>query len=184
MYLRKSQKVIIVTVLILLTFIALVAIYGAYFNQPKETKLKNKSLKVVRNLLTSHDEGEIITRATDPKEAADDIHEAFGKYYTDAFANHVDEMVEEALESERDFKKEPARITFFLIHAGDGFQFSEPKYVSYHQLLINEGGSFSTAQIIIDVSPGDYEWIGRERGLPYLKVVKDGWSFKINEIVK
>lgn len=164
--------------------IAITAVYSAYFYQPKETKIRNKSLGVVQDLLASHEEGEIITRETDPQKAADDIHEAFGKYYTDAFAEHVEETVKEALESDRDFKKDPARITFFLVHAGDGFQFSEPKYVMYNKLLINEGGSFSSAQIIIDLSPEDYEWIGRELGLPYLKVVKDGWSFKINEIVK
>src|SRR5699024_9802156 len=148
------------------------------------TTMKNRSLEVVQDLLASHEEGEIITRETDPRKAADEIHQAFGKYYTDALAEYVKKADKEALESDLDFKKDPARITFFVVHEGEGFQLSKPKHIMYDKLITNEEGSFSSAQIIIDLSPDDYEWIGRELGLPYVNVVRQGLNYKINEIVK
>ncbi|HLR15827.1 MAG TPA: hypothetical protein VK144_08365 [Bacillota bacterium] len=174
------QRITIFVVLVLLSIIFLVAIYGAYFHQSKEERIQDKSREVVERLLDSREEGEIISEAEDPAEVMKDVHAAFGEYFTDEYTAQVEEAIVQAMTDGRDFKENPARITFFLIHKGDGFQFSKPERTTYEKAT----ASADVGVIHIIVSPDDYEWVGRELGLPYLEIVKDGSTYKIKKIVK
>lgn len=174
------QRITIFVVVVLLAIIFLIAIYGAYFHQSKEERIRDKSRDVVESLLDSRDEGEIISEAEDPSEVMKDVDEAFGEYFTDEYASQVEEAITEAMADGHDFNEDPARITFFLIHKGDGFQFSKTESISYEKTTSSPDAGI----MYISVSPDDYEWVGRELGLPRLEIVKEGRTYKINKIVK
>lgn len=175
------QTITIFVVLVLLAIIFLVAIYGAYFHQSKEERVQEESRKVVERLLDSHEEGAIISEAENVSEVMKDVEDAFGEYFTDAYATQVEEAIIEAMADGRDFNENPARITFFLIHKGDGFQFSKPEGITN----VKSTNSTDVGFIYISVSPHDYDWVGRELGLPQLEIIKDeSRTYKINKIKK
>lgn len=179
---RLRQRVTIIVILFLLAIIFIFAMYKAYFYKPIEQRNSENLMEPIEALLDSHEDGDVITDKTDPKQAADEVNEKLGEYYTDKFAQEVEDSIRTAMDSDRDFKKDPARITFFLINKGDGLQFAPPEYISPNHR--KESKNISNVEAIIQLPPDDPEWIGLELGLPRIKVVKEGWSYKINHVEK
>ncbi len=179
MHVRKRVAIVI---LLLVVIIGIPEGWN-FFSKTKYERAEERSIKDIEKLIDSHEQGELITTAKNPEQAAFAVQKRFGKYFTDEYADKVERKIRVAMKEDRDFEKHPIRITFFLVYTGDGIQFSKPeiKKIKTWQTRRKDNYIVGTTLWFL-LHPDDPDWEDKDSALSNVKMVKDGWKYKIDAV--
>ncbi len=175
------QRIKIITVLLLLSVLFGIALYTAFFGKDPHERARDQSIDALVKLFDTYEHGEVITTSKNPEQAAYAVNKKLGKYFTDSYADKIEGKVSRAMENDRDFEKDPARITFFLVNKGNGFEFSKPVGIK-HGIWLTYGDKIEGTELWVDLPPDDPSWEDSNGTSATVIMMKDGRKFKVDEV--